>query len=91
MSDILIRSMEMPKKGKPYAIFYDGEVWCNGKLIGKATELPKHGRLIDADALVKNAVEFYDPYGIINGVTLDEIDDAPTIIPASGGDEPPQK
>ena len=48
-------------------------------------ELPPHGRLIDADALKKQAGEFCDPMGFIPGVAVEDIDDAPTIIPADGG------
>ena len=82
MSDLLIKGMEMPK---------DGVYWCE---IGVADDIAMitihgedrksfhlipipepHGDLIDRDALPTPRVEWED------------IVDAPTIIPASGGGE----
>ena len=56
MSDILIKGMEMPKRMPIKAvIFPDGRVTVtlhSGKILErKAVHVPKHGRLIDADAL----------------------------------------
>ena len=51
--------------------------WC------PLTEIPSHGRLIDADALARAVNDF--PYGY-RGMILAEIAVAPTIIPAEGGD-----
>ena len=46
------------------------------------SEVPAHGRLIDADALKQNTYEIYDPLGIIEAVPVDDIDNAPTVIEA---------
>ena len=44
--------------------------------------VPPHGRLIDADALKKSAYPFPCAIGTEWAVTLRQINDAPTIIPA---------
>ena len=49
----------------------------------KASPVPKHGRLIDADALKLDLTRFYD--GEVTAKRL--IDEQPTIIPA----EPPKE
>lgn len=88
MSDVLIKGIEMPKKGESVTItlFWDG-AWCNYNDIephGKVIELPPHGRLIDADSIKKtlSAVSgeqrqwFYSEVGQV-------IDDAPTVVEAT--------
>jgi len=95
---ILINSMKMPTSCATCKLF--GEYGC--PLIGTVTyaltrgkrhkdcpliPVPPHGDLIDRDALKKQAGEFYDPMGCILGVAVEDIDDAPTIIPTSEEDE----
>ena len=66
MADILIKGLEMPKKGNIALLLYsDGsvEICGTGSLskplygvpVEKAVALPEHGRLIDADELEKAA------------------------------------
>lgn len=87
MNDILIRGMEMPKAlGKTITIYPNGmvRVWVNNKGSGELLEqraipVPGHGRLVDADALIKKIpVVSYEIYENIR--TL--LESAPTIIPA---------
>lgn len=55
MSDILIRGMEMPTSGRVIAIYkLQGKFYAsaNGTELCPLVELPPHGRLIDADALM---------------------------------------
>ena len=78
MADILIRGMEMPKKGNPLTvlIYPDGTAtWKDREY--KAIPVPPHGRLIDADALMNNIGDV--PYkGTVRRVLMS----APTIIEA---------
>ena len=92
---ILIRGVSLPPDDKMdlvLCIRHDGTVlnpW--GTALGKAIELPPHGRLGDLDALGKVMGEgiapsvkdggFKHPFDIIRAVA-----NAPTIIPADGGD-----
>ena len=46
-------------------------------------EVPPHGRLIDADALV---MENYEQYGAIDALALEAIKAAPTVIEAEEGE-----
>lgn len=49
--------------------------------------VPDHGRLIDADALREDWLENGEnEYVYDTNAFLNSLDDAPTIIPASGGD-----
>lgn len=91
---ILIKGVEMPREKKTtLTIFPDGRVyenhgerlWGHGEdcIPWKAVPVPPHGRLIDADALKKNAYPFPCAIGTEWAVTLRQINDAPTIIPAS--------
>lgn len=103
MADIIIRGMEMPKeKSICVEIFADGGVheFASPFLLGLASELPEHGRLIDADELLKDHGLGTDcseckrdkrscQFEMIH-TTMDFcgwIEDAPTTIHASGGDE----
>lgn len=87
---ILIKGMEMPKNCNKCPMTVDG--YCriigypNGDALNKRykplwcplVEVPKHGRLIDADALTGKA--YMD--GKLMCVEMDDIEDAPTIIEA---------
>ena len=86
MADILIRGMELPKN-EPLLVKInpDGSVSTtakNGYKKYKAVPVPPHGRLIDADALTISTAVPLDgkPYRYVH---IDNIKDAPTIIPAS--------
>lgn len=80
MSDILIKDMEMPKRGMVVNIYADGRVTNHfdefGKTIGKAVPVPPHGRLIDADALLSENVDTFTEQTIL------KIKFAPTILDA---------
>lgn len=64
---------------KTLILMQDGSVTDKvGHTIGKAVEVPPHGRLVDADALLKECPEWgYSPH---------QIKTAPTIIPADRED-----
>ena len=108
MSGIYIKGMDMPMKGEYTATVYvtvDGyaflDVWldADNNLTCDLVPVPPHGRLIDADALIKaivntpSAVQNKD-IPLVNqydGATfrqieiLGMIENAPTIIPAEEG------
>ena len=94
---VLIEGMEMPKRGMVVNIHADGRVTRHfdefGKTIGKAVSVPPHGRLIDADALVKEVEDIAkelpsDSVGAERFKLFAEfITEMPTIIPA----EPPKE
>lgn len=82
MSGVYVKGMEIPRTHPiTVEIYPDGTVLSKtvGRMDihGKAVPVPPHGRLIDADIL---AAKCDDPYWC---VWLSDIDDAPTIIPAS--------
>lgn len=81
---ILIRGIEMPNKksGAVLIIYPDGKCTFEDGKTYQAVPVPKHGRLIDADAMKKNAYPFPCAIGTEWAVTLRQINDAPTIIPA---------
>ena len=102
---VYIKGMEMPKEGnwKTVRIYPDGTCavpnWQGDCMLLKgaqAAELPPHGRLIDADALLMRINhEVMEAYmdGVCYGVHPSQeylyllgeiIDDAPTIIEAEG-------
>ena len=93
MADIVIRGLEMPKSGYVEMLLkvMDGEVYYNyaGNTEIKAADyipLPEgHGRLIDVDALKENlrTVDFWNDSERV--VSEQDINNAPTIIPAEGG------
>ena len=99
MADILIKGMEMPKEGnwKTVRIYPDGTCavpyWSGDCKVLDCTaiHLPAgHGRLIDADALIKN--HFSDEHRIAlsyaNKLWMRRIiNGEPTIVPAEGGGE----
>ena len=82
---VLIKGMGMPTDcALLLKIFPDGSVgvpvhlnWAGTMVVNdaKAVPVPPHGRLIDADALIRDW-----PTGFVK--TADVINDAPTIIPA---------
>ena len=98
---ILIRGVSMPKMPEkmeqgqevPYVdvrVFADGDAVISTGVRPyykkyQAIELPPHGRLIDADAL-KNKHHWTDDFYETEYVEVEDIDAAPTIIPAEGGD-----
>lgn len=93
---VYIKGMEMPK-GRPVCIVIDAagqarrydlnnDRYADDKLF-EAVPVSTHGRLIDADALKKSAYPFPCAIGTEWAVTLRQINDAPAIIPASGGKE----
>ena len=94
---VYIKGMEMPTGPVLFCIHPDGKVFAD--LEGnwreyKAVPVPKHGRLIDADALEDNNITYY-ALPVLKNVTdaaireaelvirLKDLDAAPTIIPAS--------
>ena len=66
-----------------------------GKTIGKAVSVPPHGRLIEDAAVREQIDEWLDSVGDVvvgrglsyYGELLGCIEDAPTVIPASGTEE----
>lgn len=96
---ILVKGMEMPTvgTGKVIMIDSDGDVWTAGRdeytIIdgAKAIPVPDHGRLIDADALIKTFHYEYDDEEVhgfeegafwFHGDVMNIVDSSPTIIPA---------
>lgn len=92
---ILIKNMEMPKKGHfLFQISANGDVWVSnrndegtGIIIAKAIELPPYGRLIDADKLEKAAEKMavcdsYE-YTIAHEMVKKLLKIAPTVLEAS--------
>lgn len=88
-------NMEMPKDGgKLYMIvFSDGKACASYKPFEwhEAVPVPEHGDLIDRDALIKELeiTEEDDHNGatLLMAIFLEVLKAAPTIIPASGGNE----
>ena len=90
---ILIKGMEMPIKGSyTVTIHSDGRVTVtptrplkHGFVVGKAVEIPKHGRLIDADKLNKKQKFIFQTKGGAFPksewfIKADDLFSAPTII-----------
>lgn len=88
---ILIKGRSLPKDGEHYLIQInaDGTIYdaVGRRVVGVAVELPPHGRLIDADALI---VDLMDRG--VEGLQTDEwheiqqaVEDAPIIIEAEEG------
>lgn len=88
MADIVIRGMEMPPKGKSICIeiFGAGGVHkfgeCYPCALAYEVKTP-HGRLIDADALMKKEIEL--DWSVQKWVQEVDIMTATTIVPAEGG------
>jgi hypothetical protein len=95
---VLIKGIELPEKVQVLELHSDGKVFTRkGYLVGEAVELPeKHGRLIDADALIKFVEDRYeitwesDCYegGIKDACSdiIEKIDTMPTVIEAEDGE-----
>ena len=81
---VYISGLEIPPKGKGAVVILcsSGAVYSGGQKVGTAVPVPPHGRLIDADALkISTAVPLnWKPYRYAH---IDNIEAAPTIIPAS--------
>ena len=104
MSGVYIKGMEMPTCGATMVLILPNGYVCGMKygsekweLLGQATELPPHGRCIDADALAKrikdegqNQAEYYAdryaPVVMAYGDCYGKVQSAPTIIPAEEGE-----
>ena len=97
---IYIKDMDMPKDGEMLCIniYPDGKVCINldleCKQIATAVSVPKHGRLIDADALEDEGADVHEDVmccgyveDAIWGFSHDMIHNAPTVIPASKEDK----
>ena len=83
MADVLIKGLDMPTKGNPLTvlIYPDGTAtWKDHEY--QAVHVPPHGRLIEADALKKKH-HWTDDFYETEYVEVEDIDAAPTIIPAS--------
>ena len=76
----------LKKENFPIAVFADGEIWCNGKRVGKAIEIKEHGRLIDADELEPDENWSATEDGFISFSQF-AINNAKTIIPEERGKE----
>ena len=85
MSDILLKGMKMPKGGTltlvghPNGDVYLGDVLKDIK-IGKAIELPPHGRLGDLDALEKKVIEKADFPSYEWCTAIEQIRNAPIVL-----------
>ena len=94
MSGLYIKGFQLPEKNDLYYVKVECEpgknpvatIWRKDMLGSmsfgafEAINVPDHGRLVEADKLEAIAER---RYGVIN---IGHIDDAPTIIPASGKD-----
>ena len=102
MADLVIRGMEMPKERNLwFCIKTDGTVYDIGTAhaVGTAIPIPEgHGKLIDTDKMRESirrqtgllklmGVELAEIAETIEKGFLQEIDNAPTIIPAEGDGE----
>lgn len=87
---ILLHNISFPPEGEDaIGLFlrWDGTVhlWHPHAFIGhdvEATELPPHGRLIDADEIIQERHQHYEHLSDTFYVTVRDIELAPTIIEA---------
>lgn len=95
MAEILIKDIEIPKKGNVGILIYaDGSVEVCGKgalskpIYGtpttKAIEVPPHGDLIERDELPLNHITDYNLEGH-SVVDIEDVLNAPTVLEATGG------
>ena len=98
---ILIKGMEMPKDGEIILVYPDGNAALFARIDvnildfalknRKAIPVPPHGRLIDADALLKDIAPTDEDEDngakLLMNVFCQVVKTRPTIIPASGGAE----
>ena len=92
MSGIYIKNLDIPTKKKGVItinIYYNGEVYCyDNEDIQKAIPVPDHGRLIDADAIVRKCKDEKGGYYSYESAVIGEaVDSASTIIPSDKGGE----
>ena len=85
MSDILLKGMKMPKGGTLTLVVHpNGDVYLGDVLkdikIGKAIELPPHGRLGDLDALEKKVIEKADFPSYEWCTAIEQIRNAPIVL-----------
>lgn len=92
---VLIKGMEMPKRCEKCRCCktYEKGIYCTltiTPILGNGNarldncpliEVPPHGRLIDADALISK-IQYTDDFYETPFVDWDDILDAPTVIPA---------
>lgn len=102
---ILIKDLEVPADGNTLLCIISSDGSVNYKhhreknwKLGEAISVPPHGRLIDADALMKTCGMANDCYSCPNGShgwctrsqdaanICEDIEDAPTIIPGERRD-----
>lgn len=101
---IYIKGMEMPKScfDCPFVDFEYGDCLVDENGHGDPNEpencplipVPPHGRLIDADAMIKNMEGALWDWETVDGIaastilkqTITDLRNAPTIIPADGKD-----
>ena len=74
-----ICSAVVPSRRIKYKFLYDRQAWC------PLLEVPPHGRLVDVSKLPFNEVRL-DEYGDW-WMNVEDIETAPTIIPADGADK----
>lgn len=95
MADLLIKGMKMPIEGEAVVLVLSKE---NGIMMAEVDEycgavyeavpISPHGRLIDADELLKRKGDCYDYEGhLLYAVGTGDIMLAPTVIEASEGGE----
>lgn len=82
---LYIKGLRLPKKGRytSFTVYSDGRVVYKfgGDHAGQAVEVPAHGRLIDADALIDDIRRHSESY-FADDFAHEWVDKAPTIIPA---------
>lgn len=87
---LLIKGMKMPKNGDELLTI---DIWPGGKVsinldpmcktVGTAVEVPTpHGRLKDADELIKHDHQHYEHLSDEFYITVRDIENAPTVIEA---------
>ena len=87
---VLIKGMEMPTscracmysrtdiRNVDWCVLTEKDLPCDCPLI----EIPPHGRLIDADALLQEHERIVDSWGLAHIVSAQAVRNAPTIIEA---------
>lgn len=99
MSGVYIKGMKMPTKENVVILINpQGGVWMIGDMPNedthlakaKAVPVPPHGRLIDADALIKSLSldesDAENGASLLMAIFLEVLKAAPTIIPANKED-----
>ena len=89
---IIIQGMEMPNKknGAVLIIYPDGKCAFEDGKTYQAVPVPPHGRLIDADALIKSLSldenDAENGASLLMAIFIEVLKAAPTIIPAEEGE-----